>query len=97
MSEGPEPMLPLRLGALLTIGPSVRVRVSARADALQINAPFGDLTVPYSLITSVTGLNGGIRLDLAGATVQLEFSNLPDLAVNALLDLLEHDRRAPKS
>lgn len=97
MSEGPEPVLPLRLGALLSVSPSVRVKVSARSDALQIDAPFGDLIVPYSLITRVTGLNGGIRLDLAGATVQLEFSNLPNLAVSALLDLLEHDRRAHKS
>jgi len=90
MSEGPKPLLPLRVGALLTVSPSLRVRVSARADALQIQAPFGDLTIPYALITRVARVSDGqIRLDLAGATIRLDLPNLPDMAVNYLLDLLE--------
>ena len=90
MSEDPKPLLPLRVGALLTVSPSLRVRVSARADALQIQAPFGDLTIPYALITQVARVHdGGIRLDLAGATLRLDLSPyLPDMAVNYLLDLL---------
>jgi hypothetical protein len=90
MSQDPKPVLPLRMGALLTISPSLRVRVSARADALQIGAPFGDLTIPYASITRVAKVeDNGIRLDLAGATLQLGLGDLPDMVVNCFLDLLE--------
>jgi hypothetical protein len=90
MSEDPKPVLPLRVGALLTVSPSLNVRVSARADALQIRAPFGDLTIPYGLITGVArDEHGAIRMNLAGATLQLYLPNLPDMAVDYLLDLLE--------
>ncbi len=91
MSEDPKPLLPLRVGALLTVSPSLHVRVSARADALQIQAPIGDLTIPYAFITRVARLpDGGIALHLAGATLRLDLSPyLPDMVVNYLLDLLE--------
>ena len=90
MSEDPKPVLPLRVGALLTVSPSLNVQVSARADALQIRAPFGDLTIPYRLITGVAREeHGRLRMDLAGATLRLDLPNLPDMAVNYLLDLLE--------
>lgn len=90
MTRHGKPLLPLRVGALLTVSPSLRVRVLARADALQIQAPIGDLTVPYALITRVARVpDGGIRLDLVGATLRLDLSpHLPDMAVNYLLDLL---------
>ncbi len=90
MTEYGKPMLPLRVGALLTVNPTLRVRVSARADALQIQAPFGDLTVPYALITRVARVPGdGIALHLVGATLQLDLPKVPDMAVNYLLDLVE--------
>jgi len=93
MREGPKPVLPLRVGALLTVSPSIRVRVSARADRIEIHAPFGDLTVPYAMITRVArDGNGGIELDLSGATVRLDCSGVPPMAVNALFDLLERER-----
>jgi len=98
MRDGPKPVLPLRVGALLTVTPSIRVRVLAMADALQIRAPFSDLTVPYAAITGVArDVDGGIRLDLSGATVGLDCSGVPDMAVNALFDLLERKRRTPQS
>ncbi len=96
MSEGPKPVLPLRLGALLTVDSSVRVRITARADALQIGAPFGDLTVPYRLISRVRRVNGGIRLDLPGSTLLLEFTRLPNFLVNYLLDIINHEKRTPQ-
>jgi hypothetical protein len=68
------------------------------ADALQIRAPFGDLTVPYAAITGVArDVDGGIRLDLSGATVCLDCSGVPDMTVNALFDLLERKTRTPQS
>ena len=90
MTEGPKPVLPLRVGALLTVSPSVRVRVSAAADRLEIHGPFGDLTVPYAMVTRVArDGNGEIKLDLLGATVRLDCSGVPTMALDALLDLLE--------
>jgi len=98
MRDGPKPVLPLRVGALLTVTPSIRVRVLAMADALQIRAPFGDLTVPYAAITRVArDVDGGIGLDLSGATVWLDCSGVPDMAVNALFDLLERKTRTLQS
>ena len=90
----PEPRLPLRLGALLTINPRVYVRVTARADALQIAAPFGDIEISYSLIMGVaTEADRTIRLDLSGATLHLDFRDVPDIALNVLVDLLRSERR----
>jgi hypothetical protein len=41
------------------------------------------------LITRVAKVrDGGIRLDMAGATLRLDIPNLPDMVVNHLLDLL---------
>ena len=94
MSETPKPVLPLRLGAVLTVRPSVPVRVSATADGLQMRGAFGDLTVPYSLMTQVgRDVNGAIRLDLSGTIVQLDCDGVPAMALNALLNLLEEKRR----
>jgi hypothetical protein len=85
-----KPALPLRVGALLTVAPSIRVRVLARADAVQIRAPFGNLTVPYAAITRVTrDTDSGITLELSGATVRLDCSRVPEMALEALVDLLE--------
>jgi hypothetical protein len=90
LDEGPKPVLPLRVGALLTVSPSLHVLVSARADALQVRAPFGDLTIPYKLVMQASrDEHGGIRMNLAGATLRLDLPSLPDMAVNYLLDLLE--------
>ncbi len=98
MSERSRLVLPLRVGALLTMSPSIRVGVLAMKDALQIRAPFGDLTVPYGAITGVAReAKGRIRLDLSGATVLLDCSGLPDMALNALCDLLEPKTRTPQS
>ena len=98
MSERPRLVLPLRVGALLTVSQSIRVGVLAMKDALQIRGPFGDLTVPYGAITQVAReAKGRIRLDLSGATVLLDCSGLPDMALNALCDLLEPKTRTPQS
>jgi hypothetical protein len=94
MSEGLKPPLPLRVGAVLTLSPSIPVWVSATAGALQIRASFGELTVPYGAITQVTReAKGRIRLRLSGTTVLLDCSDVPDVAADALCDLLE--RKAP--
>jgi hypothetical protein len=90
IGEGPKPVLPLRVGALLTVSPSLHVQVSARADALEIRAPFGDLTIPYALITGVARDSPGqLTMNLAGATLRLDVPSLPDMVFNYLLDLLE--------
>jgi hypothetical protein len=68
------------------------------ADALQIRAPFGDLTVPYAAITGVArDVDGGIRLDLSGATVRLDCSRVPDILLNALVEVVERKRRTSQS
>jgi hypothetical protein len=88
-----KPALPFRVGALLTVTPSIRVRVLAMTDALQIHAPFGKVTVPYSAITRVTRDTGGrITLEMSGATMRLDCSRLPEMALKALVDLLEGKR-----
>ena len=98
MREGPKLVLPLRVGALLTVSPSIRVRVSATADQLEIRGPFGDLTIPYAMVTRVArDGNGEIKLDLLGATVRLDCSGVPPMALEALLDLVEGERRAAQS
>jgi hypothetical protein len=84
------PSLPLRVGALLTVTPSVRVRVLARADVVEIHASFGNLTVPYTAITRVTrDTDGEIALELSGATVRLDCRRVPEMVLKALVDLLE--------
>ena len=96
MRDSPKPVLPLRVGALLTVSPSIRVRVSAKADALEIHAPFGDLTVPYATVTQVARDEvGEIRLDLSGVTLRLDCSGVPPMALNALFDLLERKGQTP--
>ena len=98
MRDSPRPVLPLRVGALLTVSPSIRVRVSARADALEIHAPFGDLTVPYALMTQVARDEiGEIRLDLSGVILRLDCSGVPPMALNALFDLLERKGKASEA
>ena len=98
MREGPKPVLPLRVGALLTVSPSIPVRVSAAADRMEIRAPFGDLTVPYAMITRVArDGNGGIELDLSGATVRLDCRGVPLMALDALVELFERKRRTSQA
>jgi len=98
MREGPRPVLPLRVGALLTVTPSIHVQVLAMADAIQIRAPFGNLSVPYSAIRRVTrDMNGGIGLDLSGATVRLDCSRVPDMLLNALVEVVERKRRTSQA
>jgi hypothetical protein len=93
MSIPLKPSLPLRVGALLTVAPSVRVRVLARADVVEIRASFGNLSVPYASITRVTkDTDGGITLELSGATVRLDCRGVPEMALGALVDLLEGKR-----
>ncbi|MGD0205913.1 MAG: hypothetical protein ABSB57_05710, partial [Dehalococcoidia bacterium] len=66
------------------------------ADAIQIRAPFGNLSVPYSAIRRVTrDMNGGIGLDLSGATVRLDCSRVPDMLLNALVEVVERGQRVP--
>jgi hypothetical protein len=68
------------------------------ADAIQIRAPFGDLTVPYAAITRVArDMNGEIRLELSGAIVRLDCSRVPDILLNALVEVVERKRRTSQS
>ena len=98
MSEDPKPVLPFRVGALMTMSPSIRVRVSATADALEMRAPFGDLTVPYAMMTQVArDGNGCIILDLPGAIVRLDCSGVPPMALDALFDLLQRRRQTSRT
>jgi len=98
MSEDPKPVLPFRVGALMTMSPSIRVRVSATADALEMRAPFGDLTVPYAMMTRVArDGNGEITLDLCGAIVRLDCSGVPPMALDALFDLLQRRRQTSRT
>ena len=98
MREGPKPVLPLRVGALLTLSPSIRVRVSATADRLEIHGPFGDLSIPYAMVTRVArDGNGEIKLDLLDATVRLDCGGVPTMALDALLDLLEGKSRTSQA
>jgi hypothetical protein len=98
MSEGPKPTLPFRVGALLTVSPSIPVRVLATADAVHICAPFGTLSVPYRAIAGVgRDTKGRIRLELPGATVLLDSERVPDIALDALCDLLERKKRGCQS
>jgi hypothetical protein len=98
LRQGPKLILPLRVGALLSVSPSIPVRVSAAADRLEIRGPFGDLTVPYTVVTRVArDRNGEIRLELLGATVRLDCSRVPPMAIDALFDLLEGKGRAAQS
>jgi hypothetical protein len=61
---------------------------------MDIRAPFGDLTVPYALITRVArNGNGTIELDLSGATVRLDCSGVPSMVLDAIVDLVEEKRR----
>jgi hypothetical protein len=98
MSEGPKLKLPFRVGALLTVSRSIPVRVSVMANAVQICAPFGDLTVPYRAITRVArDAKDRIRLDLSGATVLLDCERVPDMALDAVSGLLERKTRRRQS
>jgi hypothetical protein len=98
MREDPKPVLPFRVGALMTVSPSIRVRVSAMADGLHIRAPFGDVTVPYAMMTQVARDGDGcIILDLSGAIVRLDCSGVPPMALDALFDLLERKRQTSRA
>ena len=55
---------------------SGHVTISARDDALHVEAPFGALVIPYSRIDSVTqDVTGGIRIDAGGAKTHLDISD----------------------
>jgi hypothetical protein len=63
-----------------------------------MRAPFGNLTIPYPVITRVAkGMNGEIVLELSGATVLLDCNGVPPMALNALFDLLERKRRTSQA
>ena len=51
---------------------SVHVNLSARADALQLHAPFGELHVPYARISKIAkDAVGAIVLEARGTTIRL--------------------------
>lgn len=86
--------LPMQLEALLKVEATVYVGLSARANALQIRAPFGELTIPYACIIEATSdVTGGIGLDMAGAKIWLDVSDFPDR--NALLAFLKQKMVKP--
>lgn len=89
MSDDRELELPVKLDVLMGLEATVYVSLSAREDSLQISAPFGEISIPYTRIAEVTGdATGGIRLDAAGGTtVLLDVNHFANSA--ALLALLQ--------
>jgi len=55
---------------------SGHVSISARDDALHVQASFGDLIIPYSRIDRLTqDVTGGIRIEAGGAKTHLDISD----------------------
>ena len=74
MNEAHRPASPLQLEGrtLLEMKASGHVSVSVADEGLQIQAPFGNLVIPYSRIDKATqDATSGIKLDAAGARVWL--------------------------
>ena len=77
MNESPGPEVPLRLKVLVGLPVAVYASLSAKDDLLEIDAPFGEVIVPYCRIANVTkDVNDVIRLDVAGGvTISLDVVN----------------------
>ena len=77
MGSAGRPRLPVQLEGRLFVEmkASGHVTISARDDALHVDAPFGVLVIPYSRIDKVTqDVTGGIRIDAGGAKTHLDIS-----------------------
>ena len=67
---------------------SGHVNISARDDALHIQAAFGDLIIPYARIEKLSqDVTGGITIGAGGARTYLDISDIGGRA--ALFSLLE--------
>ena len=90
--------LPVQLeGRLLVeMKASGHVNISARDDALHIQALFGDLVIPYTYIDNVSrDVTGGITITAGGAKTYLDVSDLGGRV--ALFELLRRKAGAHRS
>ena len=78
MGSAGRPRLPVQLEGRLFVEmkASGHVTISARDDALHVQASFGDLVIPYSRIDSLSqDVTGGIRIEAGGAKTHLDISD----------------------
>ena len=90
--------LPVQLeGRLLVeMKASGHVNISARDDALHVQALFGDLVIPYTYIDNVSrDVTGGITITAGGAKTYLDVSDLGGGV--ALFELLRRKAGAHRS
>ena len=90
--------LPVQLeGRLLVeMKASGHVNISARDDALHVQALFGDLVIPYTYIDNVSqDVSGGITITAGGAKTYLDVSDFGGRV--ALFELLRRKARTHRS
>ena len=90
MNDVERSRLPVQLeGRLLVeMKASGHVNISARDDALHVQAAFGDLIIPYARIEKLSqDVTGGITIGAGGARTYLDISDIGGRA--ALFSLLE--------
>jgi len=78
MAEFNKSRLPVQLEGRLFVEMKVsgHVNISARDDALHVQASFGDLVIPYARIDRLTqDVTGGIRIEAGGAKAHLDVSD----------------------
>ena len=75
MGDADRPRLPVQLEGRLFVEmkASGHVTISARDDALHVQASFGDLIIPYARIDRLSqDVTGGIRIEAGGAKTHLD-------------------------
>ena len=78
MGSAGQPQLPVQVEGRLFVEmkASGHVTISARDDALHVQASFGDLVIPYSRIDRLSqDVTGGIRIEAGGAKTHLDISD----------------------
>ncbi len=78
MSDAERSRMPVQLEGrlLLEMKASGHVSISARDDALHIQASFGDLIIPYTRIENLSqDVTGGITIAAGGAKTYLDISD----------------------
>ena len=98
MCKGGGAKLPVQLAGrlLVEMKASGHVNISARDDALHVQALFGDLVIPYTHIDNVSqDVTGGITITAGGAKTYLDVSDLGGRV--ALFELLRRKARTHRS
>ena len=78
MGSAGQPQLPVQVEGRLFVEmkASGHVTISARDDALHVQASFGDLVIPYSRIDRLSqDVTGGIKIEAGGAKTHLDISD----------------------